>query len=139
MNSDKATPELQTIDFEKADNFKDSYANNVLLQSSLWDIRLIFGNLDQQISMNTVVQYESVTLPWAQAKVLHYFLGMHLASHEINNGRIQIPPGIIGPISEHPPAEVVKLAPPKMEEVHEALKKIYQDFISENPEAVQKS
>jgi hypothetical protein len=138
MDADKTAAEAAGIKYKKTDDFIDSYANNVLLESSLWDMRLILGKLDQQLGKNTVVQHSSVTLPWAQVKLLHYFLGLHLATHEIQFGRVQIPTNIVPPIPDQISEELRELKDPKAEEVHEALKSGYADFIIANPEAAQR-
>ena len=132
-DSKTPTPKNMPIPYKKSEEFSEYYANNVLLESSLWDLKLIFGQLDQQIPDNAVVQYGSITLPWAQAKVFHYFLGVHLASHEIHNGRVQIPSGIIPPIPDDVLPELA--SDPKAVETHEAFKAAYEAFIADNPEA----
>jgi hypothetical protein len=121
------------IGFKKADDFASAYANNVFFESSLWDLKLIFGQNDQQISPNTVVQHTSITLPWAQVKVMKHFLEGHLIAHEIQNGRIQIPPNIIAPVPDEPPTEFKDN--PKAVDIHAALKAKYAAFVAANPEA----
>lgn len=133
MESDKTTPETKGIPYKKSEDFAERYANNVLLESSLWDLRLIFGKLDQQVPGNVVVQSSAITLPWAQVKVLHYFLGIHLSSQEIHNGRVQIPSGIIPPIPDKMIPDLESDA--KGQETHDAFKAAYDDFIAANPEA----
>jgi probable addiction module antidote protein len=131
--ADSSKPEAKPIPYKKTEEFSEYYANNALLESSLWDLKLIFGQLDQQTPGNVVVQYCSTTMPWAQAKVLHYFLGVHLAAHEVHNGRVQIPSGIIPPIPDKTMPDFE--SDPKGRETHDAFKALYDDFIAANPEA----
>lgn len=123
------------IDYRQTDDFSTGYANNVYLEGSLWDLKLVFGQNDQHLGPNTVVQHTAITMPWAQIKVLTYFLNNHLAAHEITNSRIIIPPNVIPVVTgEAPPKELVK-DNPKLPEVLAAFKVSYDAFIAANPEA----
>lgn len=137
MELDKAVSEDKSgsaIEYKKVDDFTSGYANNVFLESSLWDLRLIFGQNDQQIGPNSVVQHTSITLPWAQVKLLNHFLEAHLLAHEIQNGRIVIPPNLVLPVPDEPPKGLIN-PPSQLKEIHAAVKKHYAAFIAENPEA----
>jgi hypothetical protein len=124
-----------SIEFSKSDDFANGYANNVALESSLWDLRMIFGQNDQQLGMNAVVQHTSVTLPWPQVKVLKYFLDSNLLTYEVQHGRIHIPPNIVPALPHELPKELVE-ADPKAREVWAAIRANYDAFIKANPEAV---
>jgi hypothetical protein len=116
------------IKYTKADGFVSDYANNSQLLASNWDLKITFGQLEQSIGPNNVVQTVAITLPWSQAKVLHYFLTLHLIGHEAELGRIIIPTGIIG---EYP-----EVAPPGLsEEAFQEAKEFVEQFMTENPEA----
>jgi hypothetical protein len=123
-----------SIEFSKSQDFANTYANNVFFESSLWDLRVIFGQNDQQLGPNAVVQHSSVTLPWAQVKVMKYFLDAQLAAHEMQNGRIQIPPNVIAPVPDELPKEIEKLDP-RARQIWEVMKANYDSFIKANPEA----
>jgi hypothetical protein len=125
---ENAAPKL---DYQQAEDFTHSYANNVQLLSSNWDLELIFGQLDQKQGPNTVVQHDSITLSWAQAKLLLYFLQSHVKSHELEFGRIVIPAGIIPPVPEKQPPQFNLIKP----EHWKKLREHYLEFISANPEA----
>jgi hypothetical protein len=122
MNNDKKT-ETQTpgqaaeIVRQRTDDFISRYANYSHIESSLWDSKIIFGQTDAPLG-NTVPVHSAITVPWPQLKVLSYFLGIHLAAYEADNGRIKIPPGIV------PPAPLGSV-----------FRKLYDEFIAENPEA----
>src|ERR1039458_6259205 len=85
------------------DKFFEEYANNVFLEPTVWDLKLIFGNIDQAKGPNTVVQHSAIRLPWSQIKVGIYFLQFHLAVHEQLFGRVFVPKGIVN--QPHPPTE----------------------------------
>jgi hypothetical protein len=119
------------IEFTKAGDFFSEYANNVQIQSSNWDVKLIFGELDQSVGPNCVIQKLAITVPWAQAKALAYFLSVHLLSHEMDLGRIKIPTGIIPFLPDQAPEGI----DPKTWDQAVGL---YKKFIADNPEAAPK-
>jgi len=123
-------------DFKRADDFVSRYANNAQYESSLWDLKLIFGQLDQSISSQTVIQHTAVTIPWLQVKLLVYFLQINLIAHEASNGRVMVAPGIV---SEPP---IVKKEEASRfgwsEEAIEQIQKHYRNFMAANPEATPK-
>jgi hypothetical protein len=110
------TPAAEIVRKETAD-FTARYANYTHLESSLWDVKIYFGQTDQAAGNNVVPVNATITLPWAQIKVLAYFLQIDLAGYEAENGRIKIPNGII-------PAPDVPV-----------FLEFYEKFIDANPEA----
>lgn len=136
MSNEKTSPpqmpEKKGINYRRSEAFFQSYANNVYLLTSNWDLKLIFGELDQMQSPNLVVQNGSVTLPWAQVKVLAYFLSLQLTAHEAEFGRLVIPSSIIPEI----PAQRPKGFENVPEETWQQLRKLYATFLAENPEAL---
>lgn len=130
MGSEKTSPDTEKrgIENQRREDFAEFYANNSQVLSSVWDLRLVFGQLDQSQGPNTIVQHSAVTLPWPQAKVMLYFLQMHLASHEAEHGKIIVPKGII---PEFPKPQKGK----DHEKTLAVLRKLYEDFIAANPEA----
>ena len=122
------------IDYKRVEDFQRTYANNVQLLSSNWDLELIFGELDQSQGPNVVSQHTSITLPWAQAKVLLYFLSVHVGGHEAEFGRIKIPAGIIPEVAEQKPKELDQVGEHLWKQFH----KQYEDFIKANPESAPK-
>lgn len=114
-------------------DFTNEYANNVFLESTAWDLKLVFGQADVSIGPTAVTQHTGVTIPWAQVKVLNYFLAIHLMSHENWLGRIHVPQGVI---PEFPaPTDVDKKNFPGAEELYKKLCSFRENFLSNNPEA----
>ncbi len=83
--------------YERADDFSAVYANNVQFEASVWDLKIIFGLLEQSISPLAVKQHTSVNVPWAQVKLMAYYLQVNLVFHEAQHGRIPLPEGLIPP------------------------------------------
>ena len=93
---EQKTPQ-QTVEFKRQEDFETLYANNVQAEISVWDYKIIFGILDQSVQPNRVMQHTSIILPWAQAKLCQYYLQIAIAPHEVQNGKIEIPPSVRPP------------------------------------------
>ncbi len=89
------TPPLQ---FERTEDFFPTYANNVTFEVSAWDIKLIFGQLDQASGKASVKQHVAVTIPWPQAKLLLFWLRIQVEAAEASvKARIPIRKDLLPP------------------------------------------
>lgn len=120
-NHKKPSPAVPQPVREKTADFVTRYANYSYLESTVWDLKIHFGQTDADRG-STVPINSQITLPWAQVKVMHYFLSLHLAGYEADNGRIRIPTGIIPQGPKGVPAAM----------------KVFNDFVAANPEAAPK-
>jgi hypothetical protein len=125
------------IEISRAEDFSELYANNVTFESSLWDLKLVFGQTDQHIGSNAIVQHTAITIPWAQAKVFAYTLSLLLADQEDRSGRIQLKKGIIAEFPEQMP-KAVRDSGDVSEKTWKRLRKLYEDFAAANPEIAAK-
>ena len=94
-DTDVAEPNKDT--FERAHEFSEKYANNVQFESNVWDLRILFGLLDQSGTPTTVQQHTAINVPWQQAKLMTYFLYANVLLHESVNGRIKIADSVMPP------------------------------------------
>src|SRR5687767_12192888 len=92
MASDESIPEFQSI---KARDFTERYANNVRFENNIWDMRLLFGNLDQTEGRNTVTHHTTMSLSWPQAKLMLFYFYANLAFQERWQGKINVPETMI--------------------------------------------
>ena len=95
----------QPLKNQRSQDFASVYANNVSFEPSIWDLKLVFGELDQ--SSGVIAQHTSMTIPWSMAKLLMYHLRLNLLSHEIVYGKIAIAQDVI-PTEIQPPPEQFK-------------------------------
>jgi hypothetical protein len=114
---------------KKAEDFMDFYANNALLQSTLWDLRILFGQVDQTLKDSPSIYNLSVRIPWPQVKLMLYFLTLHLSGYETKNGRIKLPPGMVPEFPTCPPQGG------EPDDEWRALRRVWEQFVAENPEA----
>jgi hypothetical protein len=124
-----STELLKPLEYRRSDDFMRRYSNNTFLEGSVWDLKILFGELDQKLGTNVVTQHTAVTLSWAQAKVLFHFLRVHLAGYEAEHGRLKIPKHILTEISSAPPENVEP-------HIWEAVYKAYKQTLTENPGTV---
>jgi hypothetical protein len=101
--------------FEPTEDFALSYANNVRYEASVWDLKMIFGQLDQRAPEAVVVeQHTAVTVTWQMAKLMAYFCTVNVVLNQIQTGaHIVVPPTVIPPKPD-PSLEGWKSADPKL-------------------------
>lgn len=85
------------LPFSRAPSFFELYANNVNFESNVWDLNVIFSLLDQVPGAPPFKQLGSVHVPWAQAKIMAYYLLMNIAFHETAHGKINLPASVTPP------------------------------------------
>jgi hypothetical protein len=114
--------------FRRGEEFVSRYANNIQLEYSAFDVKLIFGVLDQQAGKVDVEQHTEINLSWLQAKLLIYFMELNMAVYERANGKIKIPAELLPP--EIPAAPAPPLDNPQGRELFELMRKVRADFIA---------
>jgi hypothetical protein len=81
------------IFFERMPDYRESYANSVQVQKSVWDFRLTFGTAFQetaeQITINT---FQTIYLSPQQAKALCNVLSQNIVQYEHTFGTIALEP-----------------------------------------------
>jgi hypothetical protein len=117
-------PQRAQAEFVHDEDFTALYANSIIAESSVWDLKVIFGILDQSTQPHKVVQHTSINLPWAQIKLLSYLIPINLIIHESQNGKVPIPENIMPPNPED--LELTGIS----DEVREKLIKLYKEFRS---------
>jgi hypothetical protein len=122
-------PAVPQTQFELADEVYEAYANNVYYEPSSWDLKLIFGQLDQMGGKVKVVQHSAITLPWAQVVLMVFWLRGQIEAHELVNGKIHIPPPII-PTSLPPISEELKKSDPNAEATYAIFNRLRDEFVS---------
>jgi hypothetical protein len=116
------------LQIELADEVYEAYTNNVFYEASSWDLKLIFGQLDQHEGGVKIIQHSAITVPWPLVKIMIYWLKGHVEAHELVNGKIHIPPTVI-PI----PAvltEEVKKSDPNAEAVYAIFNRLRDEFVA---------
>jgi hypothetical protein len=114
--------------YESAEEFYEAYANNVYFEASAWDLKLIFGQLDQSGGKVKIVQHSAITLPWTQVKLLSYWFRGQVEAHEHINGKIDMPPVILPP--EVPLTEEIKKSDPNAETVWTIFNRLRNELLS---------
>ena len=81
--------------YRRDEEFETLYANNVYFELSAWDLKIIFGQLDQSKEVTTIEQHTAMVIPWAQAKLMSYLLQVNIAIYESDHGKIKLPTGVL--------------------------------------------
>jgi hypothetical protein len=120
--------ETADLQYQRAANFTTAYANNVYFESSAWDLKIVFGQLEQPPGQPVVVtQHTAVTIPWAQAKLALYYLRIHVEGSELQNGKISIRSNLLP--AEPPPLTPEQEKDPLAKQLYELVRKRRAEFL----------
>jgi len=109
--------------------FWKGYANSVIVESNSFDMKLIFGLYDHRDATNPIVeQFSSISIPWAEVKLLMFWMQVHLAGYERENGKVRVPAGAFPP--ELPATPPPLFNNPKGREGLEAIRKMRAEFLA---------
>jgi hypothetical protein len=86
---------------DQTEDLTTDYANNTFFEASVWDLKIVFGEWSGQTK--SVDWHTSMTIPWAQAKLMDYYLAVNVAAHELRMGKIPFPESMIPPEPQPPP------------------------------------
>jgi hypothetical protein len=109
---------------DRLEEITSDYANNTALEPTIWDLKLIFGEFSER--SRSIEWHTSITMPWAQAKLLSHYLQVNLAVREIDHGKIHIPETMVP--QSPPPLTPEQETDPKAKAIFETIKKHNQDF-----------
>jgi hypothetical protein len=125
MPEEKKSPS-DTLGPELEEDFASLYANNVSYEASVWDLKLIFGQLDLKTvekpqGQPTVDYHTAITIPWSTVKTMVYYLRVNLAGHEGETGQIKLPERVM-PARPNDPEE-----DPKQKAAFDAMRRIWDE------------
>ncbi len=87
-------PSEQNVEWIPTEDFQEIYANILVSEPAVWDLRIRLGTLDQSVQPIKVNYHTALNIPWAQAKLAAFYLRVVLAAHEAQNGKIPIPASV---------------------------------------------
>jgi hypothetical protein len=106
MEQENIQPAPENSEAAPEYDFESVYANNAYFESSVWDLKIIFGQLEQHTGKTLVDWHTAVTIPWLQAKIWSYYLRLNVAIHEATSGPLTIPARVLPPPPEPPSADL---------------------------------
>jgi hypothetical protein len=92
---------------------------------------MVFGELDVRDGDGFVRQHTAMTVSWVQAKLMIYFLSLHVYVHELTEGKIAIPSGALPPAPTPPVGDLEN--DPIAIQVYEHIKKAHEEFVASLP------
>jgi hypothetical protein len=124
-------PVIAAPKLEFPEQLFEAYANNVLYESSVWDLKFVFGQLDQSAGTAPakVTAHSAITVPWAQAKLIAYWLRVQIEVQEMTIGKIKIPAAVIPP-PPPPLTDELKRSDPNAEKVYALIGKLRDEFVA---------
>jgi hypothetical protein len=122
------------VDFRRdPEDFATRYSNNALFETSVWDLKMTFGQTDLSLGPNVIIQHTAITIPWNYAKIFLYLLQVNIAAQEAEFGHINVPAHILSKPPDKIEEEMMaKLKHPK--EGLAAVHKVWEEFVAANPE-----
>jgi hypothetical protein len=118
---------------ERQNKFKTAYANNFHFEQSAWDLKIIFGQLEQHTGTSEIDWHTAITIPWLQVKLVAYFLRLQAAWNEMQNGYVAIPASVMPKEPEMPVGELANI--PVNVAWYEVSKKIYKEMFGDTKTA----
>jgi hypothetical protein len=128
METNKPPVAPQPLRNQRSDDFASVYSNNVAFEASAWDLKLIFGQLDQAVGV--IDQRTALTIPWSLAKLALYHLKTQLVAYEIIYGKIVLSHDVLPPAPQ-PLSTEQKQQNPAFERIYEAIKILHEEFVRE--------
>jgi hypothetical protein len=127
MDEQKPKPRIESFD-----HLESAYANNSRFETSVWDLKILFGQLEQHSGSAVIDWHTAVTIPWMHAKVLIYFMRVNMVFHELGpSGTIKVHPNVKPP-KPVPPSEQEKKDTPGAEEIYKAITKLHAEMFGES-------
>jgi len=117
-------PQTGTTQSAPEYDFESAYANQSLVEMSEWDLKVIFGQVEQHTGKAAVNWHTAVTMPWLHAKLLSYYLRVSLAAYELTHGKIKVPANVLPPKPE-PPNKKQLASDPNAKAVYQAVKNLH--------------
>jgi uncharacterized protein DUF3467 len=86
------TPQ-QNISIQTAHDYREDYANSVMVKGTLWDMQFLFGRIDQTAPDSlTIRNFAAIYISPQQAKALLSVLQQNVSEYERQFGTIAIAP-----------------------------------------------
>lgn len=87
------TQPQQRIEIQNAHDYREDYANSVMVKGTLWDMQFLFGRIDQTSPETLrISQFAAVYVSPQQAKAMLAVLQQNVAEYERQFGAIAIAP-----------------------------------------------
>jgi len=120
-------------EFHRDADFVSRYANNFQIEGTAFDAKLVFGLLDQSKASKEpgrvdCDQHTAISLSWPEVKLLIFYLQLHLAGHEKENGKVKISANALPP--EPPATPPAAYDNPRGREALELIRKMRADFLA---------
>jgi hypothetical protein len=115
---------------ERSTDFPTYYSNNIVYESTAWDIKLTFGHIEQATAPVLTRNDCSVTIPWPLAKLLLFWIRLHVESAEVEiAGKIPIRKDLLPPELPDRLPEELEADPANAKRFREIYERLRADFL----------
>jgi hypothetical protein len=118
----------EAFDRRTRENIRQAYSNSAFFETSELDAKILFGQTNRNFGNPVIDWHTAVTMAWAQAKMLSYYLRLNLAVYEANYGTIKVPAGMLPPTFAAP--EDLE-SNPKSRKLFETIQGIRRELVDE--------
>jgi hypothetical protein len=119
-------PTVKTL---RADDFQLVYANNLVIDSTAWDVRLTFGRYDDIDGKPCLKQNLAASIPFGVAKLAVYWIEAQIIANEIETGRrVGMREAVLPPAL--PPLTPEQQKSPSLVKYFEAMTRLREKFIA---------
>jgi hypothetical protein len=126
---EQASSTKPDVIFQRAEDFRSFYANSVLTDANAWDVKLIFGQIDEVDNERAIKQNVAVSMSFGLAKLTLYWIEAAIIAHEIETGRrVGIRDNVLPPPLTPLSPEQEKV--PDLVKYQEAMKQLRDKFIA---------
>lgn len=95
-NEQRPQPEVEYVVPDPDGGLFTTYANNIQVGFTHYDLRMLFGELVEATPEKLVIEQRAqITISYLQAKLLMHVLGQAIGQHEAVFGEVKVPPEMI--------------------------------------------
>jgi hypothetical protein len=111
----------ELLDRKTGEAVRSVYANYANFELSDLDLKIIFGQLAQTGAKKAVDWHTAVTMTWAEAKLVSFFLRVNIAIYEAQYGIIKVPASMLPPLPPPPEENMSQAFVDAVRAIHDEL------------------
>ena len=74
----------------RSEDFENLYANNFMVEATVWDLKVLFGQLMGDEQGGIIELHTGMIMPWTVVKILAFHLALNVIAFENQNGPIRL-------------------------------------------------
>jgi hypothetical protein len=74
----------------RSEDFENLYANNFMVEATVWDLKVLFGQLMGDDQGGMIELHTGMIMPWTLVKILAFHLALNVIAFENQNGPVRL-------------------------------------------------